>query len=82
MSLPNIISAISALANMNNNKNTPVINGIETPEKNEKINNINKAIKTLAKFDEQIDTDLLKLSQIAENNPVMFKTFINTLRTM
>lgn len=82
MSLPNIISAISALANMNNNKSTPVINGIETPEKSEKINNINKAIKTLAKFDEQIDTDLLKLSQIAENNPVMFKTLINTLRTM
>lgn len=82
MSLPNIISAISALANMNNNKSTPVINGVETPEKSEKINNINKAIKTLAKFDEQIDTDLLKLSEIAENNPVMFKTLINTLRTM
>jgi hypothetical protein len=82
LSLPNILSAISALSNMNSNKTAPVINGVEQTEKSEKINNINKAIKTLAKFDEQIDTDLLKLSEIAENNPVMFKTLINTLRTM
>ena len=81
LSLPNIISAISAITNMSNNKSAPVINGIET-EKKAKISNINKAIKILAKFDEQIDTDLLKLSEIAENNPAMFKTLINTLRQM
>ena len=78
---PNITALISMLAPLiNGKKNTSasVINGI-TPEK---IKNINRAISILSKYDEQIDTDLLKLSSIAEKNPATFNMLINSLRTM
>lgn len=77
---PNITALINILAPLiNGKKNTAsVINGI-TPEK---IKNINTAIKILSKYDDQIDTDLLKLSSIAEKNPTTFNMLINSLRTM
>jgi hypothetical protein len=77
---PNITALINILAPLiNGKKNTAsVINGI-TPEK---IKNINTAIKILSKYDDQIDTDLLKLSSIAEKNPATFNMLINSLRTM
>lgn len=78
---PNITALINILAPLINGskKNTAaVINGI-TPEK---IKNINTAIKILSKYDDQIDTDLLKLSSIAEKNPATFNMLINSLRTM
>lgn len=78
---PNITALISMLAPLINGKknaSASVINGI-TPEK---IKNINRAISILSKYDEQIDTDLLKLSSIAEKNPATFNMLINSLRTM
>ena len=54
----------------------PVINGINE----EKIQNINKAIDILSKHNDNIDQDLLKLANIAENNPEMFKMLLSTLR--
>lgn len=47
-----------------------------------KIANINRAVKILAKYDDEIDTDLLKLSSIAETQPATFKMLIASLRTM
>ena len=41
-----------------------------------------KALKTLYKYDKNLDTDLLKLSEIAENKPDTFNMLINTLRQM
>ena len=43
---------------------------------------LTKALTTLAIHDNQIDKDLYKLSQIAENDPKQFQTLINMLRAM
>lgn len=59
-------------------KPTTTINGLNPDQ----IGNIQRAIKTLSKYDDQIDTDLLKLSSIAETNPTTFKMLLNTLRSM
>ena len=54
------------------------VNG--TPD--EKIKRINTAIQRLHKADPEIDSDLLKLADIAEQKPDQFKFLLNALRTM
>ena len=76
---PQILNLISLLGNVFNPKpQSTVINGLE----DNKIKNINQAIKVLHKYDNDIDTDLLKLASIAENNNLMFNTLLKTLRSM
>lgn len=61
--------------------NTPaVLNGTE--EQGTRTENINKAIKLLYKHDKQLDTDLLKLAEIAETKTETFNMLISTLRNM
>ena len=77
---PNIINLISLLsAHLGGKKNNPsVINGISE----DKQKNIDKAIEILGKYDSSIDTDLLKLSALAENNTPTFEMLLKTLRSM
>ena len=72
-----IMSAIQML-NPNNQQNKTVINGLSDDKKA----NINKALKVLYKYDPDLDTDLLKLSDLAENNNTTFKMLLTTLRNM
>ena len=73
---------IMGIINMFKKPNTPpTINGTEETGNNFK-ENINKALKVLYKHDKNLDTDLLKLSEIAENKPDTFNMLINTLRQM
>jgi hypothetical protein len=80
------IGQIMGLLNMFKPTNTPpVINGTETQSDEQKTvfkDNLNKAIKVLYKHDKQLDVDLLKLSEIAENKPDTFNMLISTLRSM
>jgi hypothetical protein len=80
------IGQIMGLLNMFKPTNTPpVINGTETQSEQHKQvfkDNLNKAIKVLYKYDTQLDLDLLKLSEIAENKPDTFNMLISTLRNM
>jgi len=72
------LGQIMTLVNMLKGQSKPAtINGID-----EQRDNINKAIKILYKHDKSLDTDLLKLAEIAETKPDMFKTLISTLRSM
>ena len=77
------LNQIMGLINMFKQTNQPnAINGtVETDNETFKVN-INKAIRILYKHDKQLDSDLLKLSEIAENKPDMFKMLLSTLRTM
>jgi len=76
------MAQIMGIINMFKKPNTPpTINGAEETQSNFK-ENINKALKTLYKYDKNLDTDLLKLSEIAENKPDTFNMLINTLRQM
>jgi len=72
-----IMSAIQMLNN-NGQQNKTTINGLTDDKKA----NINKALKVLYKHDPDLDTDLLKLSDLAENNNGTFKMLLNTLRSM
>ena len=77
----NQIAQLFGLINMFKTKNQPAtINGID--ENQIKKDNLNKAIKILYKYDNQLDTDLLKLSEIAETKPETFNMLISSLRTM
>ena len=77
------LTQIMGLINMFKSQSTPnAINGIEETNTTDFKTNINTAIKILYKHNKQLDTDLLKLSQIAENKPDMFKMLLTTLRTM
>jgi hypothetical protein len=79
----NQISQIMGLINMF--KPAPVvINGIEdiTTEQTSKTQNINNAIKILYKYDKNLDTDLLKLANLAETKTDTFNMLISTLRSM
>ena len=72
--------------------NPPQLNGTETtapptpPKKTlfnaEQSANINTALRLLYKNNPQIDTDLLKLANISENQPATFKILLNSLRNM
>jgi hypothetical protein len=54
-----------------------VINGVD-----EKEENVNRAIKILWKHDKNLDSDLLKLGALAENNTQQFNFLINALRNL
>jgi hypothetical protein len=76
----NLNMLMSAIQMLNPNKpnNTTVINGLSDDKKS----NIQKALKVLYKHDPDLDTDLLKLSDLAENNNATFKMLLTTLRNM
>lgn len=74
----NLLGLLSKALGGNSAPAKTIINGLDEA----KIRNINKAVKILAKYDDEIDTDLLKLSSIAENNPDTFKMLISSLRNM
>jgi len=69
-------------------KQNVVVNGVDSPEPTkvkvspEQMQNINKAVTLLFKYDEQLDTDLLKLAAIAQSNPQQFQFLLNALRNM
>lgn len=75
---PNIINLLGLLSKALSGNKPSVVNGL----KSEQITNINHAIKILSKYDDQIDTDLLKLSNLAENNTPTFEMLLKTLRSM
>lgn len=79
----NQIEQIMGLVNLFKNNKAPVINGLE--EVNIEIqsnfkNNINKALKILAKNNKNLDTDLLKLAEMSENRKETFNMLLQTLR--
>jgi hypothetical protein len=79
----NQIEQIMGLVNLFKNNKAPAINGIE--EVNVEIqsnfkNNINKALKILAKNNKNLDTDLLKLAEMSENKKETFNMLLQTLR--
>jgi hypothetical protein len=81
------ITQILGLVNMfRGNQQPPVINGVDEvadfSELDIKKQNINKAINILYKYDKNLDTDLLKLSNLAETKTDTFNMLINTLRSM
>lgn len=70
------LQSIMGLVNMFKTPTQPTqINGVEEVKEN-----INKAIKILYKHDKSLDTDLLKLADLAENKPDTFKMLLETLR--
>jgi hypothetical protein len=78
---PDQIAQLMGLINMfKTNDNKAVINGVDKNQ--ERKDNLNKAIKILYKYDTELDTDLLKLSELAENKPETFNMLITSLRTM
>jgi hypothetical protein len=77
---PDQIAQIMGLVNMFKNSSPAILNGTE--EQGTRTENINKAIKILYKHDKSLDTDLLKLAEIAETKTETFKMLINTLRSM
>lgn len=79
----NQIEQIMGLVNLFKNNKAPAINGVE--EVNIEIqsnfkNNINKALKILAKNNKNLDTDLLKLAEMSENRKETFNMLLQTLR--
>lgn len=48
----------------------------------EQVDNIKAAIRILSKYDDKIDTDLLKLAAIAQKKPDTFNMLLGTLRNM
>jgi hypothetical protein len=77
----NQISQLMGLINLfKTNQNTATINGVDNSQL--KRDNINKALKILYKYDNDLDKDLLKLSELAENKTETFNMLINSLRTM
>lgn len=74
----NMIMSALQMINGNTQQNKTVINGLTDDKKA----NIQKALKVLFKHDPELDTDLLKLSDLAENNNGTFKMLLNTLRSM
>lgn len=75
---PNITNLLGLLAGALKTNAPTVINGIEP----DKIKNINKAVKILLKHDPELDSDLLKLANLAETNNATFNLLLNSLRTM
>ena len=75
---PNIINLLGILSKSLSGNKPSVVNGLKT----EQISNINNAIKILSRYDDQIDSDLLKLANLAENNTATFEMLLKTLRSM
>lgn len=83
--ISDITMILNLIKNWNNpNAQPPVINGAEATEDEiqAKNANIKNAINRLYKHDKQLDTDLLKLAKIAETQPDIFNTIVQTLRGM
>jgi hypothetical protein len=75
------IQQLFGLINMFKTNNNPAtINGLDQNQTRK--DNLNKAIKILYKYNNQLDTDLLKLSEIAETKPETFNMLISSLRNM
>lgn len=75
---PSIINLLGLLSKSLSGNKPTVVNGLQT----EQINNINKAVKILSRYDDQIDSDLLKLANLAETNTATFDMLLKTLRSM
>ena len=79
-SKPEHLAQLTGLINLFKGGATPTaLSGTE--EQSDRIENINKAIKTLYKYDKELDKDLLKLAEIAETKNETFKMLISTLRS-
>ena len=77
---PEQVAQIMGLVNMFKQSAPATLNG--TVEQGTRTDNINKAIKILYKHDKSLDTDLLKLAEIAETKSETFNMLITTLRGM
>lgn len=75
---PNILAMLGTLTKLFAPKQAAVING----ENENRIANINRAIRILSKHDSEIDSDLLKLANLAETNINTFNLLLNSLRSM
>jgi hypothetical protein len=76
---PNLMNIVAMLGKALNGSQKPtIINGLQA----EQIKNINTAIKTLSRYDENLDSDLLKLANLAETNTATFEMLLKTLRSM
>jgi hypothetical protein len=75
---PAVLNLISLLGKSLGGNKPTVVNGLQP----EQITNINRAVKTLSKYDESLDTDLLKLANLAETNTATFEMLLKTLRNM
>jgi hypothetical protein len=75
---PNIVNLLGILSKSLSGNKPSVVNGLRS----EQITNINNAIKILSKYDDQIDSDLLKLANLAENKTGTFEMLLKTLRSM
>jgi len=81
MNNPNVLSLLSLVAKAlgNSPKAQPTaVNGLQPIQ----VENINRAIKTLSKYDTDLDSDLLKLANLAETNTPTFQMLLKTLRSM
>ena len=80
---PNMTALIGMLTQLFNKKGAAVNGTYDEPKiQNSKSDNIKKAIAILSKHNDQIDTDLLKLANLAENNNGTFNLLLNSLRSM
>jgi len=76
---PNVTALIGMLGKLfNQQQKSPVINGANSG----KVENIKKAINILSKHDPDLDSDLLKLANLAETNNATFNLLLNSLRSM
>ena len=78
-----IISGIAAVLPQllnNNNGGVQIAGDPATIERSKSL--LDKALIILKKHDPELETDLYKLSQIAENNPEQFNMLISMLRNM
>jgi len=77
---PNIVNLLGLLSKALSSNKPAVVNGVTL--QTDQITNINKAVKILSRYDDQIDTDLLKLANLAETNTATFEMLLKTLRSM
>ena len=69
----------------NNSGAPPVINGTETETETaraQKLANINNAIKRLNKTTPELDTHLLKLAEVSEQKPELYKMLLENLKSL
>jgi hypothetical protein len=79
------LGQIMNLVNLFKKQPAPSLNGIdetETEIQTDFKNNINKALKILYKHNKNLDQDLLKLANLAENKTDTFNFLITSLRSM
>lgn len=79
-----IIDKVAGILNtFKEHENAAQINGgtVMNEDVTIKNQNINKAIKTLYKHNKNLDKDLMKLADLAENEPLIFKMVLEKLRS-